>query len=85
MGNKKVPDDGLETFSYRCDMRLVDGRYDDHSVADFFRIAAVFPDDTDDFRSHFLRVPDGPDQVGADILFFIPATDGKDKETIART
>jgi len=82
MRNKKVPDHGLERFRMRSDILGIYGRYDAACVGYFGGVSAVPAHDAQNGCAGLLGVPHRVDDVAADVLFQIAATDGEHQDRV---
>src|SRR5262249_13341514 len=81
-GDEQVPYHRLKCLGVGRDRFRIDGRNDAYRIADLGRVAAVAPDDAENFRAAILRVVERAYQVRADILLEIAAAHGKYKDGV---
>ena len=79
-----MPNDGLKCFCMWSDPRRVNRWDDNHRVANLLGIAAIAPDNSQDFQSARLCLYKTMDDIGTHVLFYVAPTDREDEDGIVR-
>lgn len=84
MRNKQMPDKGLEGLGVRRDcLRIYDGN-EDADVGQLRCGAAIASDDAGNRRAFFARVPQGGDEIRADVFLDVASANGEYEDHIQR-
>lgn len=84
MRHKQMPDQRLESFRVRRDSRGIDRGNYGAAIRHLARETAIAADDAADRRSGLLRVFQRTNQIRADVLFHIAATNREYEDHVIR-